>query len=231
MNAQEGAPHAAAPVIATDMDGTLTTAETWRGVLEWINDRRPTWASRRFVALRLPVVFLARSGVVDKQRFRNWWLGDQAKLLRGCSGDELAEMGEWVVEHRLWPARRTEGIARVAAEVAAHPGARLILASGAYQPVADAFARRIGAALALGTPLEVRGDRATGVLAPAATGEAKAESVRRAAAGRPIVAAFGDTAADLPLLRLAARPVAIAPDAALRRVAAAHGWEIVEAKA
>ena len=49
-----------------------------------------------------------------------------------------------------------------------------------------------------------------------------------AADGGDILAAFGDTVADIPLLRAATRAVAVAPDAALRREAHSRGWEILE---
>jgi phosphoserine phosphatase len=48
------------------------------------------------------------------------------------------------------------------------------------------------------------------------------------AAGREIVAAFGDTAGDIPLLALARRAMAVAPDAILRRAAVERGCEILE---
>ncbi len=43
-----------------------------------------------------------------------------------------------------------------------------------------------------------------------------------------MLAVFGDTVADNPLLRMAARAAAVAPDAALRNEAGAQGWEILE---
>jgi len=219
-------------VIVSDMDGTLTTAETWRGVLVWALQYRPSAAARRFVSVRLPLVLLAKLGVISKERFRARWLSDQATLLRGASADDLAAMGEWVVEHHLWPARRTEGINAVAAALsvarAADPSTQLLLATGGYQQVGDAFARRIGAVAALGTPLELIEGRATGRLAAATqSGEQKAAAVRARAAGAPLLAAFGDTAADIPLLSLAQHAVAVAPDKQLRREALRRGWEIV----
>ena len=45
-------------IVASDMDGTLTTAETWRGVHAWILAHRPSAAARRFVPLRLPAVLV-----------------------------------------------------------------------------------------------------------------------------------------------------------------------------
>ncbi len=137
------------------------------------------------------------------------------------------------MDTHLWPARRLAAVdavlAAVAAARAADPGARLVLASGAFQPIADAFARRLGADVALGTPLEVRDGVATGsLLRPTQAGDAKAAAVAAGAGGGEVLAAFGDTAADIPLLRLATRAVAVAPDAALRREAVARGWEILE---
>lgn len=220
------------PLVVSDMDGTLTAAETWRAVLAWVVERHPSAAARRFVPLRIPLVVAAKVGLYDKERFRARWLEDLARLLRGRSADELAAMGEWAVERTLWPARREPAVRTVAEALAAarreDPQAALILASGAFQPVADAFARRLTASGAIGTPLEMQAGVATGRLAtPVGSGMQKVDAVRaRAGTGR-VVAAFGDTAADIPLLELATRPVAVAPDRALRAVAEARGWEIL----
>ena len=223
-----------APVVASDMDGTLATVDTWRGVHAWILEHHPSPAARRFVTVRLPRVMLAKAGLLDKEAFRARWLVDQARLLAGLPEARLEEMGEWVAEHHLWPVRRQAGIDAVTAAAAearaAHPGARLVLATGAFQPIGDAFARRIGADVALGTPLVVRDGVATGELGMVVqAGEAKAAAVLDAAGGAEALAAFGDTVADIPLLRIAVRAVAVAPDRALRREAAARGWEILEA--
>jgi len=218
------------PIVVSDMDGTLTTAETWRGVHEWILANATSAAARRFIAVRLPIVFLARSGLMNKERFRARWLEDQTRLLRGTPNDQLTAMGEWVVEHHLWPARRVEAITAVqaahAAARATDPSAELVLATGGYQPIAAAFAKKLGATIALGTPFEVLNGNATGKLAaPTQSGIEKARATQACAAGGRILAAFGDTAADIPLLKLAERAVAVAPDSALALEAARLGWE------
>jgi phosphoserine phosphatase len=218
------------PIIVSDMDGTLTTAETWRGVHQWIRANYPSAAASRFIAVRLPLVFLARSGIINKERFRARWLEDQTKLLRGITQEQLAVMGEWVVEHLLWPARRVEAVTAVqaahATARATDPATELVLATGGYQPIAAAFAKRLGATIALGTPFEVIDGVATGKLAaPTQSGEEKARAAQACAAGGRILAAFGDTAADIPLLKLAERAVAVAPDSALALEAARAGWE------
>ena len=212
------------------MDGTLTTAETWRGVHQWILANYPSAAASRFITVRLPLVFLARSGLMNKERFRARWLEDQAKLLRGLPEAKLAAMGEWVVEHLLWPARRVAAVTAVQAALATaratNTNAELVLATGAYQPIAAAFAKKLGATIALGTPFEVANGIATGKLAaPTQSGEEKARAALACADGGRILAAFGDTAADIPLLKLADRAVAVASDRALALEAARVGWE------
>ena len=212
------------------MDGTLTTAETWRGVHQWIRANYPSAAASRFITVRLPIVFLARSSLMNKERFRARWLEDQTKLLRGLPEAKLAAMGEWVVEHLLWPARRVAAVTAVQAALATaratNSNAELVLATGGYQPIAAAFAKKLGATIALGTPFEVANGIATGKLAaPTQSGEEKARAALACADGGRIVAAFGDTAADIPLLKLADRAVAVAPDRQLQRVAVAEGWE------
>jgi len=218
------------PIVVSDMDGTLTTAETWRGVHQWIRANYPSPAASRFITVRLPLVFLARSGLMNKERFRARWLEDQTKLLRGLPAEQLTAMGEWVVEHLLWPARRVEAVTAVQAAHttarATDPTTELVLATGGYQPIAAAFAKKLGATIALGTPFEVVNGIATGKLAaPTQSGEEKARAALTCAAGGRILAAFGDTAADIPLLTLAERAIAVAPDNALSREAARLGWE------
>ncbi|MFO1541304.1 MAG: HAD family hydrolase [Chloroflexota bacterium] len=224
---------AAHPLIASDLDGTLTTADTWRAVLAWIRAHHPSAAARRFVAVRVPRVIVAKLVRADRDAFRARWFADEAELLRDLPAARLTDLGGWVVETHLWPAHRPDVLARVRAEAAALASdgrpADLLLATAAYQPIADAFAARIGAVAGLGTPLAVAEGRLTGRLAaPVAAGPHKAERVRGWAGERPIAAAFGDTGSDLPLLALAARPVAVAPDAALRSAATAAGWEILD---
>lgn len=220
-------------LVVSDMDGTLTTADTWRAVLAWVREHHPSGAARRFVAVRLPRIAAAKATRADKDAFRARWMADLAQLLRGVAAGDLELMGEWVVERHLWPARREIALTAVADALdsarADDPSVELLLATGAYQPIADAFARRIGASAALGTPLALEAGHATGLLAaPTQSGSEKAAAVRVRAAGGRVVAAFGDTAADRDLLELAERAVAVAPDADLRRLALANRWEILE---
>jgi len=217
------------------MDGTLSTVETWRGVQAWIETYHPSPAARRFVFTQMPLILLTRSRLYDREAFRARWMRNQTRLLRGVPEDRLRAMGMWVVEHHLWPGRRTAAIEALSAAVAnaraADPASVVVLASGAYLPVAEAFAARVGADVVMGTPLEVHDGVATGRLAgPVQTGALKARAVRECLADATVLVAFGDTEADIPMLELAQRSVAVAPDSRLRRTALDRGWDVLETK-
>jgi HAD superfamily phosphoserine phosphatase-like hydrolase len=220
-------------IVVTDLDGTLTTAETWRGVLAWVRENHPSRAARWFVRARIPAIVVAKAGLVPKEQFRARWFDDLAGLLAGLPADREEDLAASVVDTWLWPARRDAALERVAAALAearaTDPGARLVVATGAFESIAAAWARRMGADVALGTPLEIADGRLTGRLGAAVqTGEQKASAVRALADGGVIAAAFGDTGADAAFLRLAQRAVAVAPDSELRRVADGEGWEILD---
>ena len=222
------------PFIVSDMDGTLASVETWRGVHAWIKANHPSPAARRFVLAQLPFIALARAGLYDGEAFRAHWLRNHARLLGGVPVEGLAAMAEWVVDHHLWPGRRAVAIdaleAAIADARAADPATHVIIASGAYLPIAEAFAARIGADMAVGTPLEIEDGQATGRLAgEVQTGPLKARAVLDRIGDDSVLVAFGDTEADIPMLELARRPVAVAPDSGLRRVAVERGWELLDA--
>jgi len=221
-----------ASLVVADLEGTCTAGATWRGVGRWLaaNGRRGRF--RRFLAPRLAAIPLVRLGLVSREDFRNRWIRDLARLLEGLTPAELEAAAAWVVDEELWPARRPAVIAELAAAAAA--GKRVVVASGTYQPVLDAFVGRMaggpaGGVVGLGTPLEVRGGRVTGRLAaPIGTGPRKAARVCAMAGEAPLVVAYGDSLADVPLLEQAAEAVAVAPDGDLRPLAAARGWRILD---
>jgi phosphoserine phosphatase len=221
------------PLVVSDMDGTLATVDTWRGVHAWILAHHRSRDAERFVRARMPSIVKARVFGRDKEGFRARWQEDQLRLLAGLAASRMDDLAAFVVDEHLWPARRRAAIDALHAAVdearASDPGARLILASGTWQPIADGFARRLGADLALATPIEVVDGTLTGrTLAPTQSGVQKAAAVRALAGEAGVLAAFGDTEADVSLLELAGRAVAVAPDRQLRREATRRGWEIID---
>lgn len=214
-------------VVVSDLEGTLTTSETWRVVGAFLEEHGRGEAHRRLVYRHVPLVLLARLGLVNAQRLRERWFVRMTRLLAGLDQSAINELVERVVA-AMWEHRRVS----VVEEIEAHRqrGARVLVASGTYQLVADAFARRIGGE-GIGSLLEFdSAGRATGALiGEVMTGYAKVERVRERINGAPLLAAYGDTEGDIPLLSLSEQPVAVCPDRTLRRVAQARGWRILEA--
>jgi HAD superfamily phosphoserine phosphatase-like hydrolase len=213
-------------VVATDLEGTLTAGSTWRGVGRYLTEHGQRGRYRRFLYLRLPEVFLARRGIIDVQAFRERWMRDLTALLRGMRRDEVEAMADWVFDHELWPERREDVLAEL--RTSREDGARLVVASGTYTPIAERFAARLGAE-AIGTDLAYDADdRATGRFAGAmGTGDEKVTRLQGVLGEATLETAYGDTVADVPMLSLATIGVAVHPDAQLRRLAIERGWRII----
>ena len=169
---------------------------------------------------------MARRGLIDVQAFRERWMRDLTSLMRGMPRDDVGTMADWVLEHELWPGRREDVLAEL--RVARQAGARIVVASGTYTAIAERFAARLGAE-AIGTDLAYDAqDRATGRFAGTmGTGDEKVVRLTAALDGGTLAVAYGDTAADIPMLSLAASAVAVHPDATLARVARERGWRII----
>jgi phosphoserine phosphatase len=213
------------------LEGTLSAGEAWRGIASFLKAHGRAREHRLFFASHFIPAMLARLGVTDRQKFRNRWLADQARLLRGYSQAELETLAEWVVENEFWAKRRLPVIAELQAHHAS--GCAIILASGAYEPIANAFARRLSLSnvRVLSTPLEMVNGRATGNFASEIGVDAvKAQRVRAMIGDGELVAAYGDTAADAPMMELSAAPVAVSPDRALTELAAQRGWRVLLAE-
>jgi len=216
--------------LVSDLEGTLTEGATWRACGEYVKAKRGKFAYSLFFFLHVPGIPLVRVGLLDEQDFKTKWLVDLLTYLRGLNAEEVTAMAEWVVETEMWPKRRSD----VLAELEAHQraGQRVIIASGTFQPIAEAFARRIGVTEVIASPLEVDSNgRLTGkfVGALSVRGE-KIANLKRALNGDPISAAYGDTASDIPMLEQAEQAVAVYPDPVLRKKAQKCGWRILESQ-
>src|SRR5690242_21920406 len=106
-------------LVVSDMDGTLATVDTWRGVHAWILANHPSADAERFVRARLPSIVMARVFGRDKEGFRARWQEDQLRLLAGLDAARADELATWVVDEHLWPARRRAAIDAVHAAIAA----------------------------------------------------------------------------------------------------------------
>lgn len=110
--------------------------------------------------------------------------------------------------------------------------ARIVLSASPTE-IVSAFATAAGLEEGIGTTAERAGGRYTGVLSgPFCYKEGKAEIMAELASARGYdlseCYAYSDSASDLPMLRAVGHPVAVNPEAELRRIAEAEGWPIIE---
>ena len=212
-------------IVAADVEGTLTSGETWKAVGRYLAEHGRARAYRAFFLAHLPGALLVKARLLPRPWYRDRWMADLARLFRGWGELDLLRMSEWVVERELWALRRPSVIAEL--EGHRRNGAALILASATYQPVLEAFAERCGAR-ALGTRLEVVDGVVTGRISGRVNaGRAKADQLVAAIAPERVSIAYGDSASDIPMLELSGAPVAVQPDAGLRKLAARRGWRVL----
>ncbi len=217
--------------VVSDLEGTLTTGATYRALGREAERCIGRVRYLGFVAGRLPALGGAWAGLSPKRRFQDEWLRRLTTCFAGIEVAAFEAMVARAVEAELWPKRRDDVIAALRVHLAA--GERVVVASGSLLPVVEAFATRLGLATgasveALGTPIEVLEGRLTGRLAgPVSVGEIKARLVHEHLGSERLSAAYGDSAADVPLLLLSDAPVAVYPDDILRATAQELGWRVL----
>ena len=183
---------------------------------------------RRLIFTNLPDILAFRLGITDPQAFRIRWTEKQARLMAGWTAGQIEAMCESVIEHEFWPTRRISVLEELGRRQA--DGAQIVLASGMYQPMVERFASRLDfPATAIGTPLEFQEGRFTGrFISPVCNGKEKARRILETTAGAPVLAAYGDSLSDVPMLELSQQPVAVYPSKDLANYARQHGWQIFE---
>lgn len=179
----------------------------------------------RFAArqLRFRVIAAEHSGHMDLTKqsalafVAGWRVADMERLAEEIYDELMAE--------RIWPGTRA------LAQLHLDAGQRVWLVTAAPMEIGRVIAARLGLTGAIGTVAEVAGGVYTGSLAGELMhGPAKAEAITKLAAAEGLdlgrCAAYSDSINDLPMLSAVGHPVAVNPDAALRREARRRGWEV-----
>lgn len=215
--------------IATDLEGTLTAAEGWKSIRRYFETHGRGRRFRQFFFSQLPRILLHRLGWLDTLTLRNQWMVDMAAVFKSCTQEELAGIGNWIIENEFWPQRRESVVAEIQQHLA--NGGYALIVSGLYEPILNSMAKRLGdeRVEVLGTQLEFQNGKATGRCASEVCyGDIKAWRVKDRVGKGILVAAYGDTVGDVPMLAASQGPVAVCPDGDLRRVAIERGWQIME---
>jgi len=150
-------------------------------------------------------------------------------FVAGHDVDEVVSLGDEIFDERIEDKLYTQTIELTRTHLRA--GQRVWLVSAAPVEMASLIARKLELTGALGTVSAIVDGKYTGKLAGVPLhGPAKAEAVRalaeRESLDLALCSAYSDSSNDIPMLSLVGQPVAINPDAALRRHARAMGWHV-----
>jgi HAD superfamily hydrolase (TIGR01490 family) len=150
-----------------------------------------------------------------------------------CTGWEVAEVRE-VIEETLSEVLEPMIYAEAATLIEDHRrrGHDVVVVSASGEEMVAPVAEALGAQDCAATRMAVADGRYTGEIDFYCYGEGKAVAARELARRHGYrldqCAAYTDSITDLPLLELVGHPHAVNPDRALRRLARARGWPVLE---
>jgi HAD superfamily hydrolase (TIGR01490 family) len=205
-----------------DLDGTLVRGSSERLFWRYLVARGRQGPRQIASYLAFLVRYLPTGGIHTLKKNKAY--------LSGLGRADVEVLAEEFVATRLVPRLRDAVVQRLRQH--ALRGDAVVLLTGTIEPIARALARRLGVRYVCATLCSERGGRY--LAQPPEThpfGAAKLGLSRQLAAqigGQLETAtAYGDSHHDLFLLEAVSEPVAVAPDAALSRVAVARDWEII----
>lgn len=206
-----------------DMDRTLVEMHTAKLYVRFQRDQREIGP---VMALKASYWLLEYTlGIVNAERVARRVLSDyrgkeDAWLAQRCRG--------WFDEYVL-PHVSDTGRQRVLEHRAR--GERVVIATSAVRQIVQPLADHLGIEDVICSELEVRGGKLTGeFVEPLCYADGKLERARefaqRLGSDLGQAAFYTDSITDAPLLSLVGRPIAVNPDARLRRLALRRGWPI-----
>jgi HAD superfamily hydrolase (TIGR01490 family) len=169
-------------------------------------------------------------------------------LMSGADHDQMDQMRSYVTNMCAgWDVEQVKGIvnetlhdvvdplvfAEAADLIADHKlcGRDVVVVSASGEEIVAPIARALGATHAMATRMVVENGKYTGEVAFYCYGEDKAAAVRELAAHEGYALehcyAYSDSITDLPMLGAVGNPVAVNPDRALRKEAAARDWAVL----
>ncbi len=227
-----GAPPQSRTAAFYDLDGTLLHGSVVDHYVYFAKtDPHLPERVRRLAATVLKAPYYKWVDGLDRRRFNEEFYRSYA----GLSEDRLAILGEALFEKVLKKKIYT-GMMELL-EQDRRVGHHQVLLTGALDFVARPVARYLGIGQVVASRLEYGPNGlATGVLRPPVlAGPEKAVWIREFAQEHGFdlrwSVAYADDAADLPMLSMVGRPVAVNPDARLLATARSHGWPVLHIEA
>ena len=153
-----------------------------------------------------------------------------SKLVKGWEVDKVRAIVAETLDEIVDPMVYQEAVSLIADHKAA--GHDIIIISSSGTDVVEPIGERLGVDIAIGTQVEVEDGQYTGEILFYAYGEGKAEAMRALAVEHGYhledCYAYTDSQTDLPMLDAVGHPVAVNPDAELRRIAEERDWPIMD---
>ncbi len=214
-------------LIASDLNGTLTTGSPILAVARWVKRNQPESYPPGFALSLFASYIQVKLGL---KKIDTWGDVNMRRVLTLISkpNQEILDLVmDSVVDDELWLKKRDKVVELL--QNYHQNGAEIIIISAAYEPAVQKFAARIGVdnTQGIGTPLTLTSSGLE--LAKTLTSrEVKLEKLRALIGSQPIDVALGDTFADIPLLEEAVEPIAVFPDKTLRQTAIERDWRIIE---
>ncbi|MEE6261259.1 HAD family hydrolase [Plantactinospora sonchi] len=185
--------------------------------------------SRRDVVKSAYAQLMFRLGGTDEQtmaRTRDYL----AALCKGWQVDQVRQIVAETLHELINPYVYAEAAALIEEHQAA--GRDVVLVSASGDEMVRPIGELLGVADVIATRMAVVDGRYSGEVEFYAAGPSKVEAVRELAAERGYDLtesyAYSDSVSDRPLLECVGHPSAVNPDRALRKLAAEHGWPVLE---
>jgi HAD superfamily hydrolase (TIGR01490 family) len=211
-----------------DLDGTLLHGSVVDHYLYYaLNDPHYPSRLRRLLEMAVKAPYFKYVDSLDRHQFNQVFYAHY----EGLSQDRLAVLGEVLFE-KVLKKKLYDGVMELLERDRA-VGHMQVLVTGALDFVAQPVAEHLGIETVVPSRLEYnKNGLATGVLKPPVmAGPAKATWIRQFAEENDIdlqrSVAYSDDAADLPMLSMVGRPVAVNPDRQLLATARSHGWPVL----
>lgn len=209
-----------------DLDRTLIAgASTF--IFGWVAWRRGLLSTRQLIGDATDALVFRLTGGSDDQPERI-----RERILQAVAGhrrEDLTALNDDILPRLLAEVRPET---RRVVERHHEAGRDTYIVSASPVEIVDPLGSALGMTGVIATESEVVGGTYTGrLLSEFCYGPGKVERVRRLADERGydlrLCYAYSDSRSDLPLLELVGHPVAVNPDAVLRREARLHNWPVV----
>ena len=216
------------PACYFDVDGTLVTTNLVHPTVFYLlNQQTPLQTMKKVARGLLSAPALAYSELMDRRVFNERLYG----LFQGTSEDRLMVLADEAFDKILKPNLFAGAKDLVAS--CREKGHDVVLISGSLDFLMHRLRDHLGATHVIANRLEIHDAFATGkLLRPVVAGPEKARLIREHAKehGHDLdeCFAYSDSYSDVPMLSVVGKPTAVNPDAALRRLARAYHWPVLQ---